>query len=425
MKVKACIAIFAALLLAALPARADDGVGKVTEMTGTATITQAGGASAQLVQGASVYAGDVITTAPQSRVKVVFVEGTEAVLSGRGELHVDDFVYDAADETKNKAHLGFMGGAFSYVSGLVAKKKDPDVKINTDFGSIGIRGTRFIGALKNNLTWVYVDKGEVEFTNAGGNAVIAAGSGTSIRSANDAPRPPYLWGEDEVSWLQRAVDDPAAQDTPAMVARLEEQKQVLARQSAPAAENEVGGGAPAAPAAARPPQPAAEASAPASLETDSRAAADAAPARARAAGKTAAIWRSITPPEIAQKVADAGGALKFATEKPATFQLAEADPAALQDSDGLLEFNLLMKAEELQGSAYLELRVHTAGVDGPESYARNLDTQLVKAGGDWQAQAVQFTLKDGVTPDKITCSLVINGKGTILIKDPMLRVLPK
>jgi hypothetical protein len=425
MKLTPLLTALAALWLNITPAMADGGVGIVKELTGTATVTQAGGASAQLVLGASVYAQDVIKTAPQSRVKVVFNEGTEAVLSGHGELHIDDFSYNPDDETQNKARLGFVGGAFSYVSGLVAKKKDPDVKINTDFGSIGIRGTRFIGALKNNLNWVYVDKGEVEFTNSGGSVVIAHGNGTSIRSATDAPRPPYLWGEDEINWLQRAVDDPAAQDTPAMVARLEEQKQVLARQSAPAAANEVGGGAPAAPAAARPAQPAAEASAPASLEADSKAVADEAPSRARVAGKTASIWRSITPPDIAKKAADAGGASKFTTEKPATFLLAEADPAVLQDSDGLLEFNLLMKAEELQGSAYLELRVHTAGVDGPESYARNLDTQLVKAGGEWQPQAVQFELKDGVKPDKITCSLVINGKGTILVKDPMLRVLPK
>jgi hypothetical protein len=86
----------------------------------------------------------------------------------------------------------------------------------------------------------------------------------------------------------------------------------------------------------------------------------------------------------------------------------------------VIELAAQLKAENIKGSAYLELRVHAAGQDGPEIYARTLDDQLTTA-GDWRGFKTSFTLKDGARPDKINASLVINGAGAVLVKDLQLR----
>lgn len=408
MKVKTLIITFTALLALALPAFAateSEGVGTVKELAGTVTVTH-GGASAALTQGAAIFPQDIVETALQSRVKIDFRDGTEIVLSGKGKLDVAEYMFDEADETRNKARFNFAGGAFSYVSGLVAKKENPDVIINMDFGSIGIRGTRILGALKNRLNWIYVDKGAAEFSNAGGKALLPAGNGTSIRSAEDAPRPPYLWGEDEINWLQRAVDDPGAQDTTAMVARLEEKKQV-------AEESALGGGAAAnelgAPAAARPAAPA----------LDAPAEADIGAARAKAV-------ESISPVDVktAGKADMAESIMRFEADKPQSFPIGAMDPATLLPADGVIVLSAQLKAEKITGSAYLELRVHAEGQDGPEVYARTLDNQLTAA-GDWQSFATRFEIKNAARPDEINASLVINGTGTVLVKDLQLRATTK
>lgn len=429
MKVKPLIILLMALLAFAAPAHADS-VGSIKELTGTVTVThKPAGDTATLAVGAAISPQDVIETALQSRVKIVFKDGTEIVLSGKGKLDVEDYIFDEADETKNKARYSFAGGAYSYVSGLVARKKDPDVIIKTDFGSIGIRGTRIIGALKNRLGWLYVDKGEVEFSNAGGKALLPAGNGTSIRSAEDAPRPPYLWGEDEINWLQRAIDDPAAQDTPAMVARLDESQQQRMRQKEaedPQDGPTAGGGA--ALEAAAPAAPAANAVQPAPAQLARPAAeADMAPAKAaKAIGGIAPEWRDIVPlPDDAKdgkKAAslETADTMRFETDKPKTIPLAEMDPTTLLPDDRVIEFSAQLKAESIKGSAYLELRVHAAGQDGPELYARTLDDQLVTA-GEWRSFTTSFVLKGGPRPDKITASLVINGTGTVLVKGLRLR----
>lgn len=193
------------LAAASAQAAAPAPVGTVVEVEGEATITRAGKTHKAEIDG-EIYLDDLITTGPQSRVFVLLIDDTEWTLSEKTKFKVDDFVFDPDDNADNQARYSVLEGAFRYVSGLVAKKKNPDVEINTPVGSIGIRGTDFTGGPDDGGGYgVYVDEGSVNVANAGGATLLRQGEGASVRDRRTAPGRAQKWQRERVKRLQDRV----------------------------------------------------------------------------------------------------------------------------------------------------------------------------------------------------------------------------
>jgi hypothetical protein len=202
------LALFAALPLHSAPAAQSSAapvVARAAELQGEAFVLHPDAKKKQLLRkGDPVFEGDVISTSPKSRLRIVFADKTDLVMAEGGRLVVDKFVYDPARHA-GKVRLGVFGAAFSYVSGLIGKSASPDVKIDLDFGSIGIRGTRIYRAMHNNECWIYVEKGRIDVTNRGGKVTLGPGDGTRMSSKSKAPAPPHVWPRREIKWIKDAV----------------------------------------------------------------------------------------------------------------------------------------------------------------------------------------------------------------------------
>ncbi|MFH1157822.1 MAG: FecR domain-containing protein [Pseudomonadota bacterium] len=178
--------VFAAILfLTATPAFAGEEkgvIGTVMEVEGTATIVAAGSSAAvPAAIGSTIHQSDVIETAAESRVFILFIDDTQLILSENTKGTVNDYVYDSGDSTENKAEYSILRGAFQYVSGLLAKREDPDVTIKTPSGSIGIRGTELWGGEIDDGYGIQVDEGRVSVKNGGGELLVNKGEGASLR----------------------------------------------------------------------------------------------------------------------------------------------------------------------------------------------------------------------------------------------------
>jgi hypothetical protein len=140
-------------------------IGTVGCVTGTATITAPGGTPQPLAIGASVHMGDVIETGNQGRVCLRFIDNTDFTISG-GRATIDQYVFDPDPQESKSTFTSVLTGAFRYVSGLLAKKPDPDVQLNMPTGTIGIRGTEFIGKLDSTQTVqeIYLKEGRIDVT---------------------------------------------------------------------------------------------------------------------------------------------------------------------------------------------------------------------------------------------------------------------
>jgi len=118
-------------------------IGSVTESSGTAIIKR-GRDTIQVARGTLIETNDRVET-KNGRVKIVFKDDTNVVVTESSSLVIDDFVYDPKSGG-GKLGLKAAAGTVRYVSGAIAK--DPkNVKINTPTAAIAVRGTDFVMAV--------------------------------------------------------------------------------------------------------------------------------------------------------------------------------------------------------------------------------------------------------------------------------------
>ncbi len=188
------------LVLLTQPAFAATGdqIGTLIEVEGSATISHVSGEREKAMNDAPVALDDVIETASDGRALIQFIDGTELIISANTKMTVDEFVYDPDNSANNKADYSILRGTFLYTSGLIAKRPNPDVTVNTAYGSIGIRGTQFWGGPIDGAFGLLVNDGAVTIKNAAGQVSLAKGEGTSIPGFRTAPGVVKKWSEAKI-----------------------------------------------------------------------------------------------------------------------------------------------------------------------------------------------------------------------------------
>ncbi|MEA2820800.1 MAG: hypothetical protein QOJ86_2804 [Bradyrhizobium sp.] len=121
---------------AAQPA-ADDPIGNVATLTGSATVTR-NNASAPLNLKDDIFLNDVLQTSVNSTLGVTFNDATTFNLTANARIAVDSFVYEDGGKA-NAALFNVAKGTVAFVAAAVAKSGD--MKISTPTATLGIRGT--------------------------------------------------------------------------------------------------------------------------------------------------------------------------------------------------------------------------------------------------------------------------------------------
>jgi hypothetical protein len=116
---------------------ADNSVGQVATLHGTATVTRRNAATALRVAD-PIFEKDTLQTAADSTLGVTFDDETTFSLSANTRIAVDKFVYQEGG-SGNAASFNVAIGTAAFVASLVAKTGD--MKIATPEATLGIRGT--------------------------------------------------------------------------------------------------------------------------------------------------------------------------------------------------------------------------------------------------------------------------------------------
>ena len=146
-------------------------IGKATEIVGTVTVIR-NGAMISLKVGDPICAGDTIQTGANSSVTFLLADNTQWMLAPNTTASASVFVFDPKKPAAGSSTLNLLSGAFRYISGLIEKNNPKGANIETPVGSIGIRGTEFIGKYDAVATTLEIDliSGAVALTPAGGSA---------------------------------------------------------------------------------------------------------------------------------------------------------------------------------------------------------------------------------------------------------------
>ncbi len=154
--------------------------------------------------GDKIYQGDVIKTETGDSIKITFIDDTNITLAGKdGELTIDQYVFDPENPALSKAHYSILRASFEFIGGLIDKGDQTTVRM--DFGSIGIRGTKFFRSMKDGECWIYLEEGKIDVTNRFGKVDLAPGEGTRMSDKPIAPLKPEKWSAADIQWIRDAV----------------------------------------------------------------------------------------------------------------------------------------------------------------------------------------------------------------------------
>jgi FecR protein len=119
-------------------APADNSVGQVATVQGSATVIRVNAAPRALQVADPIFENDTLTTGPDSALGVTFDDDTTFSLSADTHIVVNQFVYQEGG-TGNAATFNVAVGTAAFVASLVAKTGN--MTITTPDATIGIRGT--------------------------------------------------------------------------------------------------------------------------------------------------------------------------------------------------------------------------------------------------------------------------------------------
>jgi hypothetical protein len=162
-------------------------IGTVREIKGEVTANHKGGGSDTLSKGSPVYEGDEIRTGGDGKIVIIFTDNTRFGLGANARMTLDKLIYNPGGESS--MGVSMLQGAFTFVSGKVAKTGADHMKITTPVGTLGIRGTEGGGfiAILGQETTLFISVGLGVLLNIGGFAAVSAGFGVVLVSATDAP----------------------------------------------------------------------------------------------------------------------------------------------------------------------------------------------------------------------------------------------
>jgi len=175
-------------------------IGEVSSVTGTVKATRLDGNVFDLNTGDPVFQGDTIETVGSGAVGLVFLDKTTLSLSEGGKMVLDELVYDASAGI-GSMKVNMVEGAFSFISGEIAKIGPDAMTLETPVVTCGIRGTTVAGKAavegNENAFTLLQDAdggvGQISISNDGGTQVLAqVGATTSISSFTAPPPPPII-----------------------------------------------------------------------------------------------------------------------------------------------------------------------------------------------------------------------------------------
>jgi hypothetical protein len=168
---------------------------KLLAVQGEVNATNAGGQRRRLVDGGSVYPGDLVETAGGAAAVLVFRDDSRVSLGAGTRFRVDNFVYDERNAADGRFLVSLLRGSLRAVSGLIARANNRNVGFSTATATIGIRGTEWGASCADDGScdlWTWL--GSIVVTPNGQSAlqVLAAGQGllitpTSITPLNTPP----------------------------------------------------------------------------------------------------------------------------------------------------------------------------------------------------------------------------------------------
>ncbi len=182
-------AMLLATISAAFPVTAYCAAGHVDFAIGNVESIAADGRRHPLNKGADINAGETISTATGARAQVRFADGGFISLQPNTQFRVDEFNYKNKTDGEEKGFFSLLKGGFRAVTGVIGHVNKETYRVRTPAATLGIRGTGYNMALRDDGLFVNVGEGAISLNNKGGLLVVTAGGAAFVANFDTAPIP--------------------------------------------------------------------------------------------------------------------------------------------------------------------------------------------------------------------------------------------
>ncbi|MBA2964637.1 MULTISPECIES: FecR family protein [Ramlibacter] len=164
---------------------------KVVQSAGELYAVDANNQRRRLVDGGSVYPGDVVETMPGARAVLAFRDDSRISLGSNTRFRVDNFVFDEKNAAEGRFLVSLVRGTVRAITGLIGKANNRNVSFSTSTATIGIRGTELgIGCepdCSNLNLWTFLGAIAVQQTGQSALELLQAGQGLFISPSGVVP----------------------------------------------------------------------------------------------------------------------------------------------------------------------------------------------------------------------------------------------
>jgi hypothetical protein len=121
-------------------------IGRVKTVAGHASIVR-GAATLPATPGQTLNVKDVLTTGPDGRIGVTFIDNSRFAIGPNARVSLSEFEFDDTTH-KGKSLTQVDRGSLAVVSGQIAKENRDAMKVKTPTSLLAARGTRFVVDVK-------------------------------------------------------------------------------------------------------------------------------------------------------------------------------------------------------------------------------------------------------------------------------------
>ena len=174
-------------------------IGEVESSSGKAEIVRTDGTRESIEKGDPIFQGDIVETGEDGAIGIIFSDESTFSLGNSGRMTLDEMIYDPGEQT-GSMNVSLLQGAFSFVSGSIAKTDPNAMEVNTPTATIGIRGTAAGGNVDSGgvTTTALLPEasgftGEMSISNdAGTQTLNETGQAVNIASSTSTPSAPFV-----------------------------------------------------------------------------------------------------------------------------------------------------------------------------------------------------------------------------------------
>lgn len=162
--------------------------GRVEFAIGNVESVTASGIRHLLGKGSEINAGDSISTAAGARAQLQFSDGGFISLQPGTLFRVDEYNYRNKTDGNERGFFSLLKGGFRAVTGFIGHLHKNAYRVRTAEATLGIRGTGYNMAIRDDGLFVNVGEGAISLSNNAGLLVVSAGNAAYVANFNTVPK---------------------------------------------------------------------------------------------------------------------------------------------------------------------------------------------------------------------------------------------